>query len=73
MMGFVGGREPFDDGRNSLKELAGIELSAKAVERTAEAIGEEIEQITRHEGSSKVGCGGPSEAPMPSSGSDAVC
>ena len=49
MMGFVGGREPFDDGRISLKELAGIEISTKAVERAAEAIGEEIEVMTRRE------------------------
>jgi len=49
MMGFVGGREPFDDGRTSLKELAGVEISTKAVERTAEAIGEEIEVMTRRE------------------------
>lgn len=52
MMGFVGGREPFEDGRTSLKELAGIEVSAKAVERTAEAIGEEIEMMTRREAES---------------------
>ena len=49
MMGLVGGREPFEDGRISLKELAGIEISTKAVERTAEAIGEEIEAMTRRE------------------------
>jgi len=49
MMGFVGGREAFLDGRISLKELAGIEISTKAVERTAEAIGEEIEGMMRHE------------------------
>lgn len=49
MMGFVGGREPFGDGRISLGELAGIEISTKAVERTAEAIGEEIEVMTRRE------------------------
>lgn len=49
MMGFVGGREPFDNGRISLKELAGIEISTKAVERTAEAIGEEIEEMRRRE------------------------
>jgi hypothetical protein len=49
MMGYVGGREPFENGRMSLKELAGIEISTKAVERTAEAIGEEIEEITRRE------------------------
>jgi hypothetical protein len=49
MMGYVGGREPFENGRMSLKELAGIEISTKAVERTAEAIGEEIEEMTRGE------------------------
>lgn len=49
MMGFVGGREPFEDGRISLKELAGIEISTKAVERVAEAIGEQIEVMTQRE------------------------
>ena len=49
MMGYVGGREPFENGRMSLKELAGVEISTKAVERTAEAIGEEIEEMTRRE------------------------
>lgn len=49
MMGFVGAREPFEDGRMSLKELGGIDISAKAVERTAEAIGEEIEMTARRD------------------------
>ena len=43
MIGRVGGKEPFDEGRTDLEELAGVCVSTKAVERAAEAIGEDIE------------------------------
>ena len=49
----VGGQEaPFDHGREQMKLLADLEVTTKAVERTAEAIGEDIaarqqEQIQR--------------------------
>lgn len=43
MIGRVGGKEPFDEGRTDLEELAGVFVSTKAVERAAEAIGEDIE------------------------------
>jgi hypothetical protein len=43
MIGRVGGKEPFDEGRTDLKELAGVIVSTKAVERAAEAIGVDIE------------------------------
>ena len=43
MIGRVGGKEPFDEGRTDLEELAGVTVSTKAVERAAEAIGEDIE------------------------------
>jgi hypothetical protein len=43
MIGRVGGKEPFDEGRADLEELAGVIVSTKAVERAAEAIGADIE------------------------------
>ena len=42
MLAAVGQEAPFDQGRRQLKLLAGLEVSTKAVERTAEAIGEDI-------------------------------
>ena len=42
MAAAVGAETSFDRGRALLDELAGVELSAKAVEREAEAIGEDI-------------------------------
>ena len=42
MQAVVGQEEPFDHGRKQLKLLAGLEVTTKAVERTAEAIGEDI-------------------------------
>src|SRR5436853_7908114 len=41
--------QSLSEGRTVLKELAGIDLSTKAVERTAEAIGEGIEQIEQRQ------------------------
>jgi Uncharacterised protein family (UPF0236) len=49
LMARVGGKEPFDEGRADLEALAGIVVKAKAVERTSEAIGEQIEDIARRE------------------------
>jgi hypothetical protein len=43
MMGRVGSKESFDQGRQDLEELAGIRVTAKQVERVAEAIGEQVE------------------------------
>jgi hypothetical protein len=42
MMGQVGGKEAFDDGRKDLEVLAGIDVTTKAVERVSEAVGEQI-------------------------------
>jgi hypothetical protein len=42
MQAVVGQEAPFDHGRQQLKLLAGLEVTTKAVERTAEAIGEDI-------------------------------
>ena len=43
LMGRVGGKEPFDEGRRDLGELAGIVVRTKEVERVAEAIGAQVE------------------------------
>jgi hypothetical protein len=42
MNAVVGQESPFDHGRNQMKLLAGLEVTTKAVERTAEAIGGDI-------------------------------
>ena len=43
MLATVGGAAPFARGRDQMKLLAGLEVTAKTVERTAESIGEDIE------------------------------
>lgn len=43
MMAVVGSESSFDQGRQQLELLAGIEVTAKAVERQAEAIGADVE------------------------------
>jgi hypothetical protein len=42
MQALVGQEVPFDHGREQMKVLAGLEVTAKSVERTAEAIGADI-------------------------------
>ena len=49
LMARVGGKEAFDEGRRDLEALAGIVVKTKAVERISEAIGEQIEVISRRE------------------------
>lgn len=44
MQAKVGHEAPFDDGREQMKILAGLEVTTKSVERTAEAIGSDIAQ-----------------------------
>jgi hypothetical protein len=44
MQALVGQQAPFDHGREQMKVLAGLEVTAKSVERTAEAIGADIAQ-----------------------------
>jgi hypothetical protein len=44
MLALVGQDSPFDHGREQMKILAGLEVTAKSVERTAEAIGAHIAQ-----------------------------
>jgi hypothetical protein len=52
MLSLVGAEAPFDHGRQQMKLLAGLEVTTKAVERTAETLGGDIgareqEQIQR--------------------------
>jgi hypothetical protein len=42
MQALVGQEKPFDHGREQMKLLAGLEVTAKSVERTAESIGADI-------------------------------
>jgi hypothetical protein len=49
MQALVGQQSPFDHGREQLKVLAGIEVTSKSVERTAEAIGSDIAQREQQE------------------------
>jgi hypothetical protein len=49
MHALVGQEASFDHGREQMSVLAGLEVTAKAVERTAEAIGENIAQAEQQE------------------------
>ena len=49
MQALVGQDAPFDHGREQMKVLAGLEVTTKSVERTAEAIGEDIARRERGE------------------------
>jgi hypothetical protein len=49
MQAVVGQESPFDHGRQQMKLLAGLEVTTKAVERTAEAIGENVATRERAE------------------------
>jgi hypothetical protein len=49
MQALVGQDTPFDDGREQMKVLAGLEVTTKSVERTAEAIGTDIAQCEQRE------------------------
>lgn len=49
MIGRVGAKESFDEGRQDMKELAGIVVKTKEVERVSEAIGAEVEGAMRRE------------------------
>ena len=49
LMGRLGSKEPFDEGRADLEALAGILVNTKQVERVSENLGEEVEAIARKE------------------------
>lgn len=48
MTGTVGSMVSFEEGSELLRELAGVAVDAKQVERTAEALGQEIAEDERH-------------------------
>jgi hypothetical protein len=49
MIGRVGGKEPFDPGREDLEALAGVVVATKQVERVSEELGVRIESIWKQE------------------------
>lgn len=49
MMGQVGGKEPFEEGRRDLEDLAGVWVKTKAVERVSQAIGKQIDTVFQAE------------------------
>ena len=49
MLAVVGAAAPFDHGRQQMEVLAGLEVTTKAVERTAEAVGGDIAQGEQRE------------------------
>jgi Uncharacterised protein family (UPF0236) len=49
MQALVGHEAPFNQGRGQMKVLAGLEVTAKSVERTAEALGADIVQREQKE------------------------
>ena len=49
MLALVGSEAPFDHGRRQIQLLAGLEVTTKSVERTAESIGEDIAQREQRE------------------------
>jgi len=49
MIGRVGGKEPFDQGRQDLLDLAGIEVKTKEVERISELLGWQVEALWNQE------------------------
>ena len=49
MQALVGQESPFDHGREQMKVLAGLEVTTKSVERTAEVIGADIAQRAQGE------------------------
>ncbi len=49
MMGQVGGKEAFADGRKDLLLLADLRITTKAVERVSETVGQQIEQQNQRE------------------------
>jgi len=49
MQAIVGQEAPFDHGREQMKVLAGLEVTAKSVERTAKAVGGDLAQREQRE------------------------
>ena len=49
LMGRVGGKESFNEGRRDLEEMAGIRVKTKEVERIAEGMGAQLEALGQRE------------------------
>lgn len=49
MMGRVGAKEAFNEGRRDLEDLTGVVVQTKAVERVAEALGQDVERFHQTE------------------------
>jgi Uncharacterised protein family (UPF0236) len=49
MMGRVGGKESFEQGREDMQELAGVVVQTKHVERISEELGTQIEALRKQE------------------------
>jgi Uncharacterised protein family (UPF0236) len=49
MMGRVGGKESFEQGREDMQELAGVVVKTKHVERISEELGTQIEALRKQE------------------------
>ena len=49
MIGRVGGKEPFDQGRQDLLDLAGIDVNTKEVERISEQLGGQVNALWKQE------------------------
>jgi hypothetical protein len=49
MMGRVGAKEPFEQGRNDLEELAGVVVQTKQVERISAQLGVQVEAFCQRE------------------------
>jgi len=58
MMARVGALRPFKQGREDIRELAGLEVNAKDIERISRQIGQEVEKFLEHEQTS-IGTVGP--------------
>jgi hypothetical protein len=65
MQALVGQAAPFDHGREQMKVLAGLEVTAKSVERTAEVIGADIAPREQGEIQSALPLGLPAMAGAP--------
>lgn len=56
MVGRVGAMRPFALGEEDLKELAGITVNAKEIERVSHKLGEEVEEFLTKEGTDALSC-----------------
>ena len=65
MQTLVGQAVPFEQGREQMKVLAGLEVTTKSVERTAEAIGSDIAQREQKEIQKALRCDLPGVAGQP--------